>query len=1353
MAEIILPNYSDDSRSKDYIMNELMPRVFHDVPMNNLNIGMFSIISEYLSQGLENQAFTSSFFFNESFITKAVLPDSIYSEAAIFNIGYSFATPSCCVFLLELKLEDIFANATLNADTGLYEFILDKNTKINLTNGNVYSLDYDILLQYKNRDTATVKNSIPAWNVQYINTDQQNSIAVNKNVYITYRVTDTWLCLYITASEYSREVHTVVNNLTNGLPNDDTVISCLNHICGFDIKYIDGDGNEQYIPKEYVLPVNSDVPDKDHPYVHYMMDNPQTIRFMWQLYGSKYFVPPTNTSYEITVYTCHGESANFTAFNNEEQPIVISASNKYFNNGNVMKNAWLASGSLGGTNIGNVETVRRETIEAYNTANVISTDHDIDEWIKTFFFKNILYPFFFKRRDDPWGRIWSGYLALKDNDDYIFRTNTLQANIPYDILYANNDNTVSENEIIIPPGWTWIYDETNNPNTGAGLYTVIPYTKSDSLKIESADTQATIDADYVFANPFGIRIQKSPFAMAYFNPWINESTTVTRINRINQTNKTFTVVDDAELYHATPILTNIKRTYKENYYNITSFIDSTIDGWIDGSSMVKYMQSNSITPTFSMNMWNYFKQPLDLYSSSIPIVPLTEEDGYIAFDPDNTFFCVTKREKLNNGSWLLSGIYIRDKSTAIQKKVQLPITGGDIIGYYGSDDIWGDQSTYWEPIYVSGDTSILLYTNPNEEQEELVNQVSFNRITTQNYYEMRLKDSAQLGLIERITIDVAVRTELTKYDEDVLWRMGNSQQDVIFNVYFQGQDNPVVYRISNPANVYTPYSFTINSDGLYETTDVANVGPSGIILYADMKPTPESGAIDYYQIPFSKLPKNVPMFRIENQLLPVSKNNMRVLLTAMVNGVETGKIEMQPVSMDADGTYRFEARMYPLNEMVDLDNRINIASIDNGGGSWIPETPGSVVNIDATNPEFKITILVRSQDETRDSEITIGDDYTGFIIVDEYSIDPISLVQELKEMRSVVTFGDTSTPTPEQVSLFDDMISLTNYNEDKRGFYEVQEYAYNVINEKPNVYSFNEIKSFASSGYGTLYADTYGYTDSEEVYHPGYVDIVQGTVPAALLDELETINNLIETTNQSDVDWDKVYSVLYLHMETINDAFDGLNIHGGLSIQLVPFTEYTLMTSDRFESFVSSFTQIHKAIEPVIMKRLEGNNYLDCKLIATYGKPHSYVADVDANSPLLKFWPDLDVQLEFDVYVYNQSLTSNTISELRTIVKSYFNRLTSIHTPVDIISMDANIYMSNLIQQMKAHDNVAWLRFKGWYTDDKNNKPSKYKDANTQGIVRRRKTLEEMTTAELESYVPEMFVLEDDNIVINILTE
>ena len=158
--EIMLNNYSDDSRIKQYIQNVLMPQVFKNIPITTLNAGGFSIFSEYMSQAIENMSFTSSFYFNESFITKAVLPDSIYSEAAIFNIGYAFATPSSCNFLLELKIEDIIANAKLNADTGLFEFILDKDTRFNLSNGSVYSLDYDILIQFKNVDTAK-KNKSP----------------------------------------------------------------------------------------------------------------------------------------------------------------------------------------------------------------------------------------------------------------------------------------------------------------------------------------------------------------------------------------------------------------------------------------------------------------------------------------------------------------------------------------------------------------------------------------------------------------------------------------------------------------------------------------------------------------------------------------------------------------------------------------------------------------------------------------------------------------------------------------------------------------------------------------------------------------------------------------------------------------------------------------------------------------------------------------------------------------------------------------------------------------------------------------------------------------------------------------
>ena len=344
---VILNNYSDDAKIKQYVSEKLMPRVFHDIPLNVLNTGMFSIINEYMSQALEQMSYTSSFYFNESFVTKAVLADSIYSEAAIFNIGYSFATPSSCNFLLELKIEDIYNNSTLNPNTGLYEFILDKNTKFNLSNGNVYSLDYDVLIQYKNIETSRRSAPIPAWNIQDTQLDKaKHSLAKNKNVYIIYRVTDIWLCLFVQCSEYERTTYTVVNNMTNGIPNEDKVIVCDNHIAGFDIKYIDDNGNEQFIQHDHILPIHSSATDLN-PYIHYIMDNPQTIRFMFQLNGNKYFVPKINSSYEIIIYTCHGESANFTSFKNDEQPNVITSANVYPNNANVMKALFVVSGSLG----------------------------------------------------------------------------------------------------------------------------------------------------------------------------------------------------------------------------------------------------------------------------------------------------------------------------------------------------------------------------------------------------------------------------------------------------------------------------------------------------------------------------------------------------------------------------------------------------------------------------------------------------------------------------------------------------------------------------------------------------------------------------------------------------------------------------------------------------------------------------------------------------------------------------------------------------------------------------------------------------------------------------------------------
>jgi hypothetical protein len=245
----------------------------------------------------------------------------------------------------------------------------------------------------------------------------------------------------------------------------------------------------------------------------------------------------------------------------------------------------------------------------------------------------------------------------------------------------------------------------------------------------------------------------------------------------------------------------------------------------------------------------------------------------------------------------------------------------------------------------------------------------------------------------------------------------------------------------------------------------------------------------------------------------------------------------------------------------------------------------------------------------------------------------------------------------------------------------------------------------------------------------------------------------LKDITESVVMWAQVVEAVSKYNELMNDLFSITNVNGGLEVQLVPFVERNLMNSEEFGNFVATFTQVHKAIEPVIFKRLEGNNYLDCKLVATYGKPHTYCSDKQYKQLDNQFWPDLNVQISFDVKLYNKALAPNTISELKTKIKAYFNRLTTVHTPVDRVSMNNNIYVSHIVQQLEEHNNVAYVKFNGWYTNEISNSTGNYMDATVQAIVQRWRKLEDMPTDELERFVPEMFVLNDNNIELNIIDD
>lgn len=1320
---IVLNNYSDDSKIKQYISNVLMPRVFHDIPLNTLNAGFFSVMNEYMSQAIENMAFTGSFYHNESFITKSILPDSIYAEAAIFNIGYSFATPSCCNFMIELKIADLKKNSKPNESMkNVQEFVLDKNTRINLQNGSIYSLDYDILIQYTKDDSGNPS----AWNIQYTNMDEQNSIAVNKKPYILYRTSEEWLCIFVKMSEIERQSYVVVNNMTNGIPNDDFVIQCTNNIAGFDVKYIDGDGNEQYLDSDHILALHSDVKDQQ-PYVHYIMDNPQTIRFKFQMNGNRYFVPKLNSRFEIIVYICHGDAANFSSYRTDESVSIITSTNRYTNNGNVQKTAFVISGSAGGSNIGTIETTRRETIEAYNTANVISSDHDIYEWFKTFFFKNIMYPFFFKRRDDPWGRIWSGFFALTDLNGEVFRTNTLHGQIPYRVLYHNNDNIIANNEIIIPPGWSWVY-----ANRSANRFTVKPLVVTND-QVEPASTVAGYNEDFLFANPFGIRIQKQPFAIGYFNPWINETTTASYVQEAFSYQSTqLDDVDKSIIYHATPSFVHVTRTYQNDYYHIETLIIPNQISPYTGSTFVKKLRSKMATPSLSEYLWNYFVKPADMFAPEIPILAQNSDDQYIVFDPKNTYICARTKERSANG-WILDGLFIDDRGNGKYYDVNIK-PGFD--NALGSDALWGDNGI-WEAIKVTGDTSIDFLPAIQEDET-----ITFNRVPAQNYYELRLSDSANTGRIVRIvTTNEVFETSLTKYGETQLYRIGTMYPGTVYLTIYYDDGTTRDCSIYNAANIYTPYTPHQISENQTEF-QLDELTGNSIVLYADMKPTQSEAAIDYYRIPLELIDKNTPLFYLLSSTLSLNENELRVVMEAKVNGVVTGRVEMQPVNSETDGSIRFDTVMHPLNKMVDVDNRIQIASLNNGGGSWKPATENAVVGIDATTPELTLYILFKSADTNLESPIDGDPSYIGYRLQDKWNIDPIPFVEELKEMRSVVHFGEYLEPKDYQIDCYDKLNKLGVKDPSQQNIATIKQYAHDIIAGLEPEMDFNSIRVVASEMNGQLEAIIIEYSPYEDM--PDLRNEYMTALQSALV-------VLSESQHSGDVDWNELYSLTASYLPNIDEIFSMTSVNSSIEIQLMPLVQASMMNSDMFEHFVNAFTQIHKAIEPVIFQRLEGNNYLDCKLIATYGLPHSYVADMDKDMDPPVFWPDLDIQIEFDIKLYNPALSTNTLQELKQMIKSYFNRITTVHTPIDMISMNNNIYISQLIQQMESHPNVAYMKFKGWYTNQKNIVNGHYMNADYQAIVQKWDTLEDMPTKELERYVPEMFVLSDSNIVLNII--
>lgn len=515
--DIIVRNYTDNFNIKEYIQQEMIPSAFPNIPMNKLNLGFTGIVSEYISQGIEDAQSTAALMMNESFISKAVMPSSIYANAAVFGLGYRFAKPSKCSFAVQLSLSDIIKNAKPVIGTTISRYILDKDTQI-ILGDSIYVFDYDVYIDF------TMINRKRVFNIYY-NMEETNSISDITSSYIKHQVTTIdWLVLFVDLKEYMRKTDTVSITDNTITTNSDIQLKWTRQIAGIDIVYI----TPQKQRLSLKLKTQDTKPDVE-PFAWYKFIDDDIISLSFTS-NTGYWNPEFNSSIEYTIYTCTGASANFTSYDRRTGVPIKKTGERYPYNSDTKMVAICYSGSVGGENRGTIEDLRDDVLLAYNTVNVLTTDHDIESWFETYGKRHNTIAKFFKRRDDPSGRLFSQFISIV-NDTYIYPTNTLGIRVPLPTQSDSNDQSNSNDyfdaitysggdvsEVSIKPGHLWTY-------YGDSRDTLEMATDDNDIPVIVTDDLTNIleDDKFYFVNPFYIKIHKNPTTMISYNYLINHT--------------------------------------------------------------------------------------------------------------------------------------------------------------------------------------------------------------------------------------------------------------------------------------------------------------------------------------------------------------------------------------------------------------------------------------------------------------------------------------------------------------------------------------------------------------------------------------------------------------------------------------------------------------------------------------------------------------------------------------------------------------------------------------------------------------------------------------------------------------
>lgn len=487
----ITRDYSDNFSMKDYAFNILAPKYFPDIEISDLNIGLTGLTMEQISNFTEDTFRTVSVLINEAYPNRAQIPENIYTHAALFQIDTNFASCAKCTFILALPESNVLENAVEHGDYKSY--MIDANTVVDV-DGIRYTLDYDINIKVQTIEGQNV------YSAQY-EIDYTNSISDISNRYIRIiRTASGYLNLQVIMHQVEREIYDT--NIVDNKKINFSVIEQMfsNQLAGFDVLY-KSPSDTTYTQLKKQLMFTSPV---KVPFCYYrfkdanpVTSKPNTISISFSTKDS-YFQPEFNSDIRIIMYTTTGSAGNFSTYTGDKVTVTTTG-DKYPYNSQCMMIALPVGSSVGGGDAGDLEDLREQTINAYSSATVLSTENDLKNYFTSYARKYGNEILFIKKRDD-FERLFSSFIIMKDSD-YIYPTNTLGISMTSDQSDIQDETT---NEMILKPGHLFRYKAGT-----VGEVEIIP----DKMVY---DEDLEVTDEFVYTNPFLIKIRRKPNVVGFY---------------------------------------------------------------------------------------------------------------------------------------------------------------------------------------------------------------------------------------------------------------------------------------------------------------------------------------------------------------------------------------------------------------------------------------------------------------------------------------------------------------------------------------------------------------------------------------------------------------------------------------------------------------------------------------------------------------------------------------------------------------------------------------------------------------------------------------------------------------------